>query len=97
VKLILQIAAGIVLGVAVIAAANYSYNWYRNRSTASEAEWDAMRVLMDTTIETCPIIRGSAGCASYYIEECQNLHINSHDCSRMVKEETQKVKSRLKK
>ncbi len=96
-KLVLQIAAGIVLGVAVIAASIYSYNWYRNRSTADQYERAAMRDLMDTTIETCPTIRGSEACVSQYIEECKSFHVNSHDSAEMIHEEVQKMNSRTKK
>ena len=56
-----------------------------------------MRDLMDTTIETCPTIRGSEACVSQYIEECKSFHVNSHDCAEMIHEEVQKMNSRTKK
>jgi hypothetical protein len=91
-KLILQIAAGIILGISLIAAGAYSYNRYTHRSKATQFEWEAARHFMDVLVDMPDVSTTTR--AEMAVENCQKLHINHEDCKLLIKEAYEKANAK---
>ena len=90
-KLVLQIALGIVLGFGLIAAAIYSYNWY-NRPKSDTSQQQVARDMLYTTIELCDINKTPADkCMDLAIQTCDNFHQTRDDCKVLIDQTTEKL------
>jgi hypothetical protein len=94
VKLILQIALGIVLGVGLIVAALSFWNRLAHRSTANEYEWQGARHMMDVLVDMPDV--SSSRRAEMATETCQNFHINQEDCKQLLGEAYAKADAKAK-
>ena len=97
VKLILQVAFGVILGVAIIAGAVYTYRWYTTRSTATKAERDAAADFIDLVVRTCSLTNLSTDtCTQQIFDACKNFHLNQPDCSALMSRALGALKQQLK-
>jgi hypothetical protein len=94
-KLVLQVALGVMLGVGVIAGTIYAYNWNRTRSTATADEREAAANMMEIIALSCPLTRTSQECAIEAMNSCREFHLNEADCVELIHSTTKKVEAEL--
>jgi hypothetical protein len=93
-KLVLRVALGILFAVAVVAGGVYSYNWYKNRSTANEYERAAAASFMDTVSQTCYAISSPEKCTAVVFDSCKQFHLNQSDCTEMFENALKQAKAK---
>lgn len=94
-KLVLQVALGVLLAIGAIAGTLCSDNWYENRSTANKYDRAAFSELSGTVAHywTFSTREGCATAVRQLQQSRKDFHLNWADCAELMEKSVEKEKA----